>query len=71
MNAEFNGKVYTHPMIAERQREVWVSVTALQMMQAYHCNQYFSFRCVPPAEAAEWLRKADALAPPVRIETDQ
>lgn len=45
---EFNGKVYPHPMIAERQREVWVSITALRMMQEHHGNRYFSFKCASP-----------------------
>ena len=65
MKAEFNGRVYPHEMIAERQREVWVSITALRMMQEHHGNPYFSFKCVSPAEETEWYRKAEAITPPV------
>jgi hypothetical protein len=65
--AEFNGKVYLHPMIAERQREVAVSVTALRMMQKHHANDYFSFKCVSREEEAEWYRKAEAVTPPVTL----
>jgi hypothetical protein len=68
MQAEFNGKIYPHEMIAERQREVWVSITALRMMQKHHHNDYFSFKCVSHDEEAEWYRKADAIVPPVTRE---
>ncbi len=69
MEAEFSGKVYPHEMIAERQREVAVSIKALRMMQEHHGNKYFSFKCVSSAEEAEWHRKAEAIVPPVVYET--
>lgn len=65
--ASFNGRVYLHPMIAERQREVAVSITALRMMQKHHGNPYFSFKCVSPAEEAEWLSQADELTPNIEV----
>lgn len=70
MKAEFDGTVYLHEMIAERQREVAVSIKALRMMQEHHKNQYFSFRCVTHAEEAEWLLKAEQIVPPVQILSD-
>lgn len=69
--AEFQGRTYLHPMIAERQREVAVSITALQMMQAHHNNRYFSFKCVPKAEELEWYAKAEKIIPPIKLETAQ
>ena len=66
MKAEFNGKVYDHPMDAERQREVHVSIMALQMMQAHHGNKFFSFKCVSDEEEREWYRKAEQLVPPIQ-----
>lgn len=65
MRASFNGKTYPHEMIAERQREVAVSITALQLMQEYHRNQYFSFKCVRPSEEEKWYRDAEMVTPPV------
>ena len=62
---EFNGRTYPHIMIAERQREVYVAITALQMMQEHHGNKYLSFKCVRQDEEDEWLRKADAEVPKV------
>ncbi len=64
----FNGKVYLHPMIAERQREVAVSLKALHMMQEHHSNKYFSFKCVSHAEEAEWYAKAERLVPQCEME---
>jgi len=52
-------------MIAERQRQAEVSVTALRMMQAHHGNPYFSFKCVSPAEERDWYRKAEEAVPPL------
>ena len=69
--AEFNGKVYLHPMIAERQREVRVSITALQMMQKHHGNKYFSFDCVHKDEENEWYRKAEQIVPSVNMVDEQ
>lgn len=66
MQAEFNGKVYPHRMIADRQREVAVSITALQMMQKHHGNKYFSFKCVREDEEREWYRKAEDIIPAVK-----
>lgn len=68
MKASFNGTVYLHEMIAERQREVAVSLKALHMMQEHHGNKYFSFRCVKPAEEAEWYAKAEKLVPQIELE---
>jgi len=64
-DTEFNGKIYPHPMIAERQREVAVSSKALRMMQEHHGNSCFSFRCVSREEEAEWYAKAEAIVPAV------
>ena len=64
--AEFNGKAYPHPMIAERQREVAVSIKALRLMQEHHGNPYFSFHCVSKDEEAEFRRKAEAIVPTVK-----
>lgn len=50
-------------MIAERQREVAVSVTALRMMQEHYGNRYFSFKCISPEEEREWYRKAEQIVP--------
>ena len=61
MQASFNGKTYMHPMIAERQREVAVSIKALRMMQEHHSNPYFSFKCVTDAEEKDWHAKAEAV----------
>lgn len=52
-------------MIAERQREIAVSIKALRMMQEHHGNPYFSFQCVPPEEEREWYLKAERAIPPV------
>lgn len=52
-------------MIAERQREVLVSITALRMMQEHYGNPYFSFKCVREAEEQEWRAKAEARVPPL------
>jgi hypothetical protein len=52
-------------MIAERQREIAVSVTALRMLQAHYGNPYFSFKSVTPAEEQEWMAKAEAIVPPI------
>lgn len=68
MKAEFNGKIYLHETIAQRQREVAVSITALRMMQQYHDNPYFSFKCVSRDEEADWYRKAEAVVPQVKDE---
>jgi hypothetical protein len=65
--AEFNGEVYLHPMIAERQREVCVSITALQMMQKHHNNEYFSFDCVRQCEENEWYVKAEQIVPHIKM----
>ena len=54
-------------MIAERQREIAVSITALRMMQKDHGNRYFSFKCVSPEEETEWYRKAEEIVPPVNV----
>lgn len=67
MKAEFNGKIYPHEMIAERQREVAVSLKALQMMQEHHGNKYFSFKCVKASEEAEWYAKAEQILPAVKM----
>ncbi|WP_156795572.1 hypothetical protein [Bradyrhizobium icense] len=66
MEAEFDGKIYPHEMIAERQRDLAVSITALRMMQEHHGNPYFSFKCVSPTEEAKWYQKAEAVIPPVK-----
>lgn len=66
MKAEFDGTVYLHPMIAERQREIAVSLKALHMMQEHHGNRYFSFKCVSHEEEREWYAKAEKLVPPVK-----
>lgn len=66
MQAEFNGKTYLHEMIAERQREVAVSITALRLMQEYHRNPYFSFKCVRQTEEEKWHLDAEMITPPVR-----
>ena len=47
-------------MIAERDREIRVSIRALRMMQAHYGNPYFSFKCIPDAEVAEWMEKSEA-----------
>jgi hypothetical protein len=65
MRTEFNGKIYEHETIAERQREVAVSLTALHMMQEHHGNRFFSFKCVSRAEESEWYEKAERLVPAV------
>jgi len=52
-------------MIAERQREVAVSIKALRLMQEYHGNQYLSFKCVRPEEEARWRAMAEQLIPQV------
>jgi hypothetical protein len=52
-------------MIAERQREIAVSVTALRMLQAHYGNPYFSFKSVTSAEEQEWMAKAEAIVPPI------
>jgi hypothetical protein len=52
-------------MIAERQREIAVSMKALHMMQEHHGNRYLSFKCVSSAEEAEWYTKAEKLIPQV------
>ena len=54
-------------MIAERQREISVSLKALRMMQEAHGNPYFSFHCVSKDEEAEWYRKAEAIVPPIEV----
>jgi hypothetical protein len=69
--AEFNGKVYPHPMIAETQRGVRVSLTALRMMQEHHGNKYLSFLCVRPDEEREWCRKAEQIVPHVNMVDEQ
>ena len=61
--ATFNGREYPHQDIAERQREVFVSATALRMMQEHHGNPYFSFK--NREEEKEWCNKAEKLVPPV------
>jgi len=66
MKTEFNGKVYPHPMMAERQREITVSITALRMMQKHYNNPYFSFKCVSCDEECEWYVKAEAVVPQVQ-----
>lgn len=63
--AEFNGKTYPNVMVAERQREIYVSVVALRMMQEHHGNRFLSFKCVRRDEEAEWYRKAEATTPAV------
>ena len=68
--ATFQGKTYLHPMIAERQREVAVSIKALRMMQEHHGNPYFCFKCVPLAEEKEWHAKAEEIVPPVIVEPE-
>jgi hypothetical protein len=55
----------TRRMIAERQREIAVSLKALRLMQAHYGNPYWSFHCVSDAERAEWYRKAEAIVPHV------
>lgn len=67
-STEFNGKVYPHPMIAERQREIAVSIRALRMMQEHYGNPYFSFRCIRRDEESEWYRKAEVVVPSVKYE---
>lgn len=52
-------------MIAERQREIAVSLKALRMMQEHHGNRLISLRDVGTAESAEWYAKAERLIPPV------
>lgn len=52
-------------MIAERQREIAVSMKALHMMQEHYGNRYFSFKTVGRDEQAEWYAKAEKLIPPV------
>ena len=52
-------------MIAERQREIAVSIKALRLMQEHYGNPYFSFRGTTGAEEREWRDKAEALVPPV------
>ncbi len=64
--AEFNGRIYPSREIAERQREVFADVTALRLMQAHHKNQFFSFKCVTPAEEQKWRGIAATLVPVVR-----
>lgn len=54
-----------HRMIAERQREIAVSLKALHMMQEHHGNRYFSFLCVRPEEERDWYAKAEKLIPQV------
>lgn len=51
-------------MIAERQREIAVSCTALYAMQAHHGNPYFSFRTISSAEQAHWINQAEIIVPP-------
>jgi hypothetical protein len=70
LRAEFDGRVYLHPMIAERQREVAVSLKALRLMQEHHGNRYFSFKCVPSEEEREWYAKAEQLIPPVVVNSE-
>jgi hypothetical protein len=52
-------------MIAERQREIAVSLKALHMMQEHYGNRYFSFKCVRSDEESEWYAKAEKLIPSV------
>ena len=52
-------------MIAERQREIAVSIKALRLMQEHYGNPYFSFRGTTYAEEQEWRAKADAITPPI------
>lgn len=52
-------------MIAQRQREISVSLAALRMMQAHHGNRYFTFDCVSRAEAAEWRSRAEEATAPL------
>jgi len=67
--AEFDGNIYLHEMIAERQREVAVNIKALRMMQDHHGNKYLGFKCVSPEEEREWHAKAEALVPKVKMQT--
>jgi hypothetical protein len=66
--AQFNGKTYPMVEIAERQREVAVSLKALHLMQEHHGNKYLSFQCVNSAEEAEWYAKAELLVEPVTVD---
>jgi hypothetical protein len=56
-------------MIAERQREVAVSIKALRLMQEHYGNPYFSFRGTSSAEEAEWYAKAEKLIAPLDAES--
>lgn len=67
MKAIFNGSEYPHEMIARRQREVWVSITALRMMQEHHGNKYLSFQCCTSEEEQKWHGLAEALTPAVTV----
>lgn len=70
MKASFNGREYLHEMIAERQREVLVSVTALRLMQEFYGNPYFSFRGCPDSEAEKWATDAEMIVPRVVYHVD-
>ena len=52
-------------MIAERQREITVSMKALHLMQEHHGNRYFSFACVSRDEEREWYAKAEKMIEPI------
>lgn len=52
-------------MIADRQREVAVSLKALHMMQEHHGNRCLSFKCVPETEERQWYALAEKLIPQV------
>ena len=54
-------------MIAERQREIAVSLKALQLMQGHYNNRFISLRDVGSAEEREWYAKAEKLIPPVEL----
>lgn len=50
-------------MIAQRQREIAVSLKALHLMQEHYGNRFISLRDVGSAEEAEWYAKAEKLIP--------
>lgn len=52
-------------MIDERQRRLAVSLKALELMQAYYKNRYFSFKMVSADEEARWYAQAEAIVPPL------
>jgi len=53
-------------MIAERNRQHSVALTALRMMQCYHDNRYFSFNCISEAERLGWYALAERFVPQTR-----